>query len=555
MSIWKLIIVQLQTAFGTSVMKWYWGHDKKKFFFNIGLGMLILVSLGPIFYLYWRILDGIYAVAHMLDQGSVVITMGLVAGSLIVFLFGIAHVMSTFYFSHDLNFLIALPLKASSIIGGKFSVILISNYITILPFVLPAMVLYGIRTGGGVVYLMGSMLIFLLTPMIPLSLASIAVMLLMRFTNLGQKKDALRLAGMIFFLFIIVVLNVFLTKIPEGMETEYIQRIFTENEGLINYIGRTFPPAILATRALASAGLTRVANFLAYAGISLISTYFTLWVGDRVFYQGYIGGSEISVKKRISEMDLKKQLSRSTSPVMAIAIREIKLLLRTPIYFFNSIAVVILLPVVMIVPLLSSGGLGEIMAILSGITNRMFIVLAYAAFMGSTALFAPAASSSFSREGKTFWISKTIPVHPAEQIKAKVVYSFMITCSAIPLVIVSSIFLVKLSWIEALIAVMMGCVFAIPSITSNLMVDFLRPYLTWDNPQRAIKQNMNVLFGMMLGGGILFAIYLVFNRLIQMNFTSWVVYFGVAITALIAGLIPYIWMIKNATKQFANIEV
>ena len=41
----------------------------------------------------------------------------------------------------------------------------------------------------------------------------------------------------------------------------------------------------------------------------------------------------------------------------------------------------------------------------------------------------------------------------------------------------------------------------------NMAVDLARPLLTWTNPQRAIKQNLNVVLAMALDAGIVFAFY------------------------------------------------
>jgi len=55
---------------------------------------------------------------------------------------------------------------------------------------------------------------------------------------------------------------------------------------------------------------------------------------------------------------------------------------------------------------------------------------------------------------------------------------------------------------------MLGTALSFPAVTLSLLIDLLRPYLDWDNPQKAIKQNINVLLGMMAGGGLFYTIYI-----------------------------------------------
>jgi ABC-2 type transport system permease protein len=555
MSIFKLIWMQLKVAYGLSVMRWYMVHNRLKFLGNLGLATLVLVSLAPIFYIYLRVLDGLYLGAAMFGQGQAVIATGLVGGSLIVFLFGIAYVMSTFYFSRDLNFLLALPIQPASVMAAKFSVVLISNYITLIPFVLPALYVYGFYNGFTIVYLLMSFMVFLLTPLIPLALASICVMLLMRFTNLSRRRDTVRLAGMIFFLFMIVFLNIFLTQIPEGSEAEYIQNILMNSEGLVGLMVRIFPPALLATRALVSSGSQAFLNLVYFTAASIVATLLAVWTGGRIFYQGLIGGSEVIARKSMTREALKSQFDRGHSPTWAIALREIKSLLRTPIYFFNSVAIIILLPVMMIVPLVVSGGSSQIIQALAMIESRFLILLLLAAFIGGTAVFAPAASSSFSREGRTFWISKVIPVEPLTQIHGKILYSLLISLLGVPLVLIAVIWLIPVSIGEFLLIVGMGCAISFSAITSNLFVDFLRPYLTWDDPQRAIKQNMNVLVGMVISGSFIYIIYLVARFTMQTESGSGITAAAVVLTSLFLGLIPYALMRKMANGHFTRIEI
>lgn len=45
----------------------------------------------------------------------------------------------------------------------------------------------------------------------------------------------------------------------------------------------------------------------------------------------------------------------------------------------------------------------------------------------------------------------------------------------------------------------LGVLGSIPIILAGMLIDIEKPLLNWTNPQRAVKQNMNVLFGMLAG--------------------------------------------------------
>ena len=54
----------------------------------------------------------------------------------------------------------------------------------------------------------------------------------------------------------------------------------------------------------------------------------------------------------------------------------------------------------------------------------------------------------------------------------------------------------------------MGLLGSIPTTQIGMAIDILRPMLDWDNPQRAMKQNLNVLISLAVGalylGGLVF---------------------------------------------------
>ncbi|UNC91406.1 putative ABC transporter permease subunit [Candidatus Contubernalis alkaliaceticus] len=555
MNMFKLINIQLKVNFGLSAMNWYRQKGKKKFWGGLGIIFVVILGIAPLFYLYLNALQMMYEVAVPLGQTQVVLTSGLVASSILVLFMGIFYVMSAFYFSRDLSFLIPLPILPRDILAAKFSVVMINNYLTILPFLGPALWIYGVNQRLGPLYWLLGVLVFLLVPVIPLTLASSFILFLMRVTNLGSKKDLLRVLGMFVFIFIILIFNYMVNRIPEGQEMEYIQQLFSDPQGLVNQTGRIFPPAIWATLALSAGGSQALLNLLAFIGVSILGIIIMLFLGDRLFYRGLIGGDEVQGRKEISASALEKKISRVGSPIMAIAWREIKILFRTPIYMFNSVAMLFILPVIMLIPAFSGGYFEEYLEMIRTLDIRLYLNLAAAAFIGTMALFAPASSSSFSREGRLFWISQVIPMDPLEQIKGKVVYSLMIALLAAPIIIFASIAFIQWSILELFVIIGLGLALSLPAITISLLIDLLRPYLDWDNPQKAIKQNMNVVLSMVAGAAIYLGIYQVVYLSLKAGVPDYGIYLIVLVVSLILGVVPYGIMAKIATTRYRDISV
>jgi ABC-2 type transport system permease protein len=555
MNIFKLTLIQLRINFGISALRWQMKHDLKKFLGAIGIIALVIFSLGPVFFLYLRMLHGAYQVTAELGQPEVVLATGLMISSMLVLFFGLTAVLSVFFFSRDLSVLVPLPLQPGTIMGSKFAVIMVYEYLTIAPFLIPAIWVFGLGSSAGILYWIIALPVFLLTPLIPLSVATLFALALMSLTNLSKKRDTLRIVGMVFFLLFIFVLNYFLTGIPEGEEMAYIEDLLLKSEGLLMHITRIYPPALFAVRALSSAGLAKLTWFIYYLLLNLAGAALVLMVGQKLFYRGLIGGTEVSKGKALSKDALAQKLSSSSTPAVAIAMREIKYLIRTPIYLFNSLAILVIVPVILVIPLISGGAITTLIDSLRSEIPRLFQVSALAGFIAMMALFAPAASSSYSREGKQFWISQVIPVSAKEQVKGKILYSYLMSALSIPLVLLVSFVLLPLSATELLLVVVIGLLVGLPAIVVSLLIDLIRPYLNWDNPQKAIKQNINVLIAMLAGGVIYALIFLSGLFTYQFTGSDLAVYLAVATLSLAIGLLLYLFMIKIAPNRYRDIEV
>ncbi len=555
MNIFKLILIQLRINLGLSALRWYMKHDLKKFLGAVGIVALVLFSLGPIFFLYLRLLQGAYQITAELGQPEIVLATGLMISSMLVLFFGLTAVLSVFFFSRDLSILVPLPLQPGTIMGSKFALIIVYEYLTIAPFLIPAIWVFGIGSGAGLLYWIIALLVFLLTPIIPLGVATLFTLALMSLTNLSRKRDTLRIIGMVFFLLLIFLLNYFLTGIPEGEEIAYIEDLLLKSEGLLMHITRIYPPALLAVRALSSAGPAKLIWFLYFLLLNLAGAALVFMAGQKLFYRGLIGGNEVSKGKALSKDVMAQKLNSSSTPAVAIAMREIKYLLRTPVYLFNSLAILVIVPVILVVPLISGGALTTLIDSLRSEIPRLVQVSALAGFIAVMALFTPAASSSYSREGSQFWISQVIPVSAKEQVNGKILYGYMMSALSIPLVLLVSFVLLPLGLAELLLVIVIGLLAGLPAIVVSLLIDLLRPYLNWDNPQKAIKQNINVLLAMLAGGVIYTLLFLAGWLVYQVSGADLAVYLAVAAVSLAIGAMLYLILIRIAPNRYRDIEV
>ena len=555
----SVVRVGLKVNFGLSVLRHRLFKEKR----DIWLVPLIAVAflgLGPTLYGFLALIKAFYRLLLPLGQQHLILTFGMLAGQVFVLIFGLYYVVSAFYFSKDLDILIPLPLKPFQVMFSKFSVILVNEYLTIAFFVLPVLIYYGILSKAGLAYWLYGLVIYLLLPVIPLAVVSLLVIGMMRAVNLSRKKDALIIVGSLVLIVAGFGLQYFLNRTAGASpDPQAMIRFLTAPDGLIQRVGAVFPPSIWATKALAG-GLTAkgISNLLLFVGVSLTIFYGILIMAEKLFYRGLIGIGEISGRKKtLSKEDMSRRVTSGRHPVRAIFAREWRIMNRTPIFLLNGVLVVVIVPLILVIMAQTGSGKGDSAVLLRLMTSAkpIYVILATALFMTFCSCLNGTSSSTFSREGSQFWISKVIPAAPKEQVTAKFLHSYFIALLGIVVASGVALFVAHLKIIMFAGAFLISLAAAVALTAVGMIIDLARPLLDWTNPQKAIKQNLNVLLGMLADIGILSALGYFSVFLLKRGIGGGMLFailFGALVLLSYAGCR---FLLKFAKKRYTQIEV
>ncbi len=172
---------------------------------------------------------------------------------------------------------------------------------------------------------------------------------------------------------------------------------------------------------------------------------------------------------------------------------------RTPIFFLNGVLVIVLVPLLFFLGVKSGGGRGGFDFILQAIASgrKFYVILATAGFLVFCSSLNGTASSTFSREGGQFWISKVIPVSWRKQVQAKFFHSYLIALLGVAGGGVVAWLTFKMKALDFVIAAALALAAAAALTAIGMAIDLARPLLDWINPQKAIKQNLNVLLAIL----------------------------------------------------------
>jgi ABC-2 type transport system permease protein len=550
----SLIKTDLNITFGLSSIIYSFKARKQRWQIIVfGIAMLSLI---PTYIMMIKALVVLYDAFGQMGQQSYFLLMGFLGSQLIVFFFGLLYVMSKYYFSNDLNHLLQLPIKPSYILTSKFITIMVSEYITSLPIFLSFIFIYGINGKEGFLFWLYSLLATITLPILPLVLASIVIMIMMKYTNIKGKRDLIRtISGIVF---IIVVLYAQL-KFQQFAQKSILQgddfyfNLARDANLLVRKLGIVFPPSMWGALSLANydkfIGFTNILMFVlsGIAGFILM-----IFLSEKIFFDGLIGNIEVTASKGKGKKQNLEKTSSVTKPYLAIAKKELKMLFKTPVYLMNSVGGVIIAPIIIVMSMATGD---TSMDPLKELINKNIDIvnLAAIAMIGTLGILNSIGTTTFSREGKNFWIQRTLPIKAEDQVYGRIIASMAIQIIGAIVLIGSLFFIIRLDLTNILLILSIGLLASIPMTEIGMIIDILRPMLTWSNPQQAMKQNMNVLIGMgvaVIYGGALFLIV----RFMYLNMGIWKVYLILTTVLLISTIIFFKVLKTLIEKQFRELE-
>jgi len=500
-----LVRAGLRSNFGLSVLVHRFFREKKDRWYLplIALGILGIL---PALYGYVRFVRLVFEILQPLGQERTILTFGCLIGQFLILIFGLYYVVSAFYFSRDLEMLIALPFKPREIMLSKFLIVLVNEYLTLAVILGPLFVTYGVLTRAGAGYALSAAAVYLLLPVIPLAAVSVLVVGMMRLANVSRKKDLMILVGSLFLIVLGMGIQFFVNRVTAArIDVGGLTGFFTSPNTLLARIGSGFPPAIWATKALAGGWSGEgLANLGALAGVSAALLFAMAAAAESLFFRGLIGIGEIAGRgKTLSRGELERRTAGGRRAVRAVFAREWRIMNRTPIFLLNGVLTAAIVPLVFLLMARAgrSGGPDILKAIGSAPSRTM--ALGGAAFMIISGCLNGTASSTFSREGAQFWLSKVIPVSAREQVVAKFLHSYLVALfgfAAAGLVLVLGL---GVGPGVLALAAALSLVAGVALTAVAMIIDLARPLLDWTNPMKAIKQNLNVLFGIFADLGVL----------------------------------------------------
>ncbi|MCL2604385.1 MAG: hypothetical protein FWD90_07895 [Defluviitaleaceae bacterium] len=467
---------------------------------------LVVLSLAPMAWLFYYMLNSMYAFFAEFGYLDLIVGVTLNLGALIIFILSLLTAPAIFYFSKDVEYILPLPVKPVQIIGAKFAVAMVFEYILAV-FLVGVMFAALLGNVGAGMLSVNMVLIALTLPILPMVYSTVIIMLMMRFVRFIRNPD--RYSWIIGTVGLGLGLAfMFVSQSMFSIDEEALLAMLMGEPVAMNALNAIFMTNYFSALAVNAADLGAMAvNQLGNIVVAAAGLFLFFLLAKALYFKGVIGLSESnSGGKKMTREDIMAG-AVGQGVFRAYVMKEIRVLFRSPVAFMNCVIMVLFMPIILVVsfiPILTSGSGDGMMELLAAVdlTEPRTAAIALVGMMVLALTMSGAATitaSAISREGRNFFVMKYLPVRYRTQLNAKAACGLAVIGVGLLLVFIPLIIIFRPPVLLAVGAVLLAVVAAVFLNYLGLFFDLLKPKLEWDNEAEAVKQNMNIML-MIFGG-------------------------------------------------------
>lgn len=411
--------------------------------------------------------------------------------------------INVFYFSKDIENVLYLPLKPVEILISKFNILLYMNYEIELMFGLIPFLIYGIYNSLQLIYFINLILILIIFPIFATLIVSIIMIFLMKSIKLFRNKDFMQI---IISFILITVFMLFLNNVMRYMfnNIDNIQNNQQETLNLINdkiiKMNKCFLTIYPSTKILLVNNLKAIIYYFELIIINLFGFGVFYFFGNKLYLEQLLKANFYFKPKKNKKIKIYKKAKKNLIGISYLK-KEIKLLTRNPLFFIQSIYPVILITIVasiLIIALVPQyRNLMQMEQYKEQFKDVKFDIEAVCIIIGLvqiTTLFNYCSITAFSREGKSAYCIKILPVSLQKQFVLKNIPQifFNTICSIIILIIIN----LKIPEISCKYFYIMFIISFLMIIINSFiltLIDLLMPKLEWDSEYEILKNSKNKL--------------------------------------------------------------
>lgn len=560
----KNILYLTKILFINSLGTFSSNKEKKNRMSKIGIislfSILILFLFVPM--VYFGIEVG--SMISQFDMLTTILKLLLPITSIMIILFSVFSIISTFFLSKDIETLLGLPIKPYEIIIAKFLTSLTTIYLIELMMFTPICIGLGIGSGCNILYYLNIIIVTIFLPFFPLSILGILMTSLMRYSAMSKMKDKIQY----FIMILAIIFAIGIQFISQSASTSIVggEDIAAIIDATFGKTANTFSSVMFftypASIALGSSNvLISILSILGFVIISLLGLALFAFIGQKIYIKGILGKPQIKSKKsKDTKVEIKEE--KNTSLFKNLISNEWKLMWRSPSFNMNLISTIIIVPIIFVISFVFGfAGGGENLSFSEIITTMKYLLNFDSAYSMAFAIavfsfftcFSPVAATAISRDGKHAWYNKVLPIKPMTIIYAKMFWGIVL--GYLPVLLVGIVTTIMGIFNIFEIVMILIPLFLLVLLTNfiGIMIDLAKPKLKWDSENAAVKQNINMLFFMLIDWAITALIVLGGVALLNVDLPNFVSPLILTLLFGVSCVILNRLLSKKGLKVFKNI--
>lgn len=478
----------------------------------------------------------------------IILTIFIMITSLLTIIEGVYKSQGILFEAKDNDLLFSMPISKSKIFFTRLFKLISFEFLYNSLFMLPAMLVYAVYEKTSVSFYIISLIMLVLLPIIPTIVACIIGYIIKGLASKFKAKNAIQVI-----LTTIMLLFIFYASFNiQGLIANIIQNANSINE----VITKIYYPAGLYINLIQN---FNILDLVVLFAINIIPAILFVYVAS-IFYFKITSklGEKSNNKKKVNWGKSADKTFKVKSQLLGLINKEMKRFFSSPVFIINAGFGMVLILVVTIAMSINFDGMvgammkGEDIGI-SIDEIKAIIPKIYYGFVVFVSCMTSITSSMVSLEGKSFNITKSLPVSPEKILLAKVLTSNIIS---IPVVLICDIifFVVfKVAILDIVFILLASIIMPTFTALTGILMNLKYPKMDATSDTEVVKQSMSSTVSVFLGMfvGMLSIAIIILGSKINLDL------FIILELVVFSAIVFILWRIlkKYGVKRFREINV
>lgn len=511
-----------------------------------------------------------FALGQLVGANQGIVAMLILLCQALVLFLGLPSLISGVFMPKDADKLLYLPIKPSTIFSAKLTVAYLNEVITTAVTILFLLIPYGLGANVCASYYLMLVPALLLIPLLPILIGSIIAMpFAILLSKVGKNGLGKTLVTVLFFvlcmglyMFLMISLTNLEASSPSGeLTTEQllalIQGVIDQLSAKMVYVHTNY---VLAGSIVATTFASWIVNFALTLGEFAVLGALTILIA-KPFYRYMLanqieGGGGSGKKAKLAYN------AKPTSVLKQLITTDLKRTLRDSQLGFQSFAGIVLMPLIVIVFGTSmNSDMGEGVTIFTDPIYQLVapvLLVAYFALLGCCTNVL--GLYPITRENKSFYVLKTLPISFNKILLAKVILSTLLMVAVSLITTVVAVFAMHVAWYYAIGMMIVLTLVGFGSQCITTLVDLKDPKFGWSSFQQSLKNSKNSWIAILIGFvsmlviGIIATVFIALYTATRLQILPVLMWIALTLASALFAFVAYKVMANNSQKLFDSIE-